>query len=123
MKHKGMLAALAAGAAIVCTSLPAPLAGDLVSSQAYADGAGSSRGSGKWKRAVRVRGYYYRGGYYSYTDEDVIDTRAWASSLFIPKSPYRTPLTGQQSVAGPFDHGFFFDSGLGPRFNDAPYPR
>jgi hypothetical protein len=23
--------------------------------------------------------------------------------------------------AGPFDHGFFFDSGIGPRGGDSPY--
>jgi hypothetical protein len=28
-----------------------------------------------------------------------------------------------QSPAGPFDSGFFFDSGIGPRWNDTPYPR
>jgi hypothetical protein len=121
MKHKGLLAVLTACAGIAFTGLPVPGAGDLGSSTAYADGARKAKG--KWKRAVRVKGYYYRGGYYSYTDADVIDTRAWARSLFINRNPLRTPLSEQQSPAGPFDSGFFFDSGLGPMFNDSPYPR
>lgn len=120
MKHKGLLAALAACAGIACTGLPVPGVGDIGASMAYADGVKSAS---KWKRGPRVKGYYYRGGYYSYVDADVVDTRAWARSLFISKNPLRTPLSEQQSPAGPFDSGYFFDSGIGPRFNDSPYPR
>jgi hypothetical protein len=120
MKHKGLLAVLAACAGIAFTGLPVPGAGDLASSAAHADGV---RTTAKWKRAVRVKGHYYRGGYYSYTDSDVIDSRAWARSLFISGSPSRTPFSHQQSDGGPFDSGFFFDSGMGPMFNDTPYPR
>jgi hypothetical protein len=118
MKHKGLLAVLAACAGIAFTGMPVPGVGDLGSSEAYADGVKSSS---KWKRVVRVKGFYYRGGYYSYTDAEVTDSRAWARSLFIGRK--RTPLSDQQSPGGPFDSGFFFDSGLGPRFNDSPYPR
>jgi hypothetical protein len=120
MKHKGLLAVLAACAGIAFTGVPVPGASDLGASRAYADGV---KKKSKSKRAVRVKGYYYRGGYYSYTDSDAIDTRAWARSLFISKSPQRNPLTERQSDAGPFDSGYFFDSGMGPRFNDSPYPR
>jgi hypothetical protein len=120
MKHKGLLAALAACAGIAFTGVPVPGAGDLGASRAYADGV---KKASKRKRAVRVKGYYYRGGYYSYMDADAIDTRAWARSLFISKSPFRTPLSEQQTESGPFDSGYFFDSGMGPRFNDSPYPR
>ena len=28
----------------------------------------------------------------------------------------------RQTPSGPFDSGFFFDSGIGPRAGDAPYP-
>lgn len=28
----------------------------------------------------------------------------------------------RQTPSGPFDSGFFFDSGIGPRGGDAPYP-
>jgi hypothetical protein len=122
MKHKGLLAVLAACAGIAFTGLPVPGAGDLGASKAHADGVKRPKAS-KWKRAVRVKGFYYRGGYYSYTDPDAIDTRAWARSLFISKSPFRSPLTERQTDAGPFDSGYFFESGLGPQFNSSPYPR
>lgn len=123
MKHGGLLAVLAAGAVIAFTGLPVPGVGDFGIAKAYADGGKRAKVSARGKRAVRVRGFIQRGGYYSYTDEDAIDSRAWARSLFISRSPFRTPFTAQQSPAGPFDSGFFFDSGLGPRFNDSPYPR
>jgi hypothetical protein len=119
MKYNAMWAGLAACAVLACTALP--LADDLWSSKAYADGAHQARY--KARHATRVRGYLQRGGYYSYVDEDVINSRAWARSLFISASEFRTPLSQQQSPGGPFDSGFFFDSGIGPRFNDTPYPR
>ena len=68
-------------------------------------------------------GFVRRGGYYSYTDADAINSYAWSSSLFTSSSIFRDPLASLQSPAGPFDSGFFFDSGMGPRWNDTPYPR
>jgi hypothetical protein len=118
MKCKAILAALAACA---LTAAAPAMVGDLLISKAYADGAVKYRGKGR--SAARVKGFVQRGGYYSYVDEDAINTSAWARSLFTSISPFRTPLTERQSSAGPFDHGFFFDSGLGPVFNDSPYPR
>jgi len=34
---------------------------------------------------------------------------------------YIDPTINKQSQAGPFDSGFFFDSGLGPNGGDSPY--
>jgi hypothetical protein len=121
MKYKSMVAALAAGAFVTLAGLP--MAGDLGPSQAYADGQKAKARYKKGYRATRVRGYLQRGGYYSYVDQDAINTTAWASSLFTSKSPFRNPLTERQSPGGPFDSGFFFDSGVGPPWNDSPYPR
>jgi hypothetical protein len=117
MRNTGILAAVAACAMVTCTDLPA--AGDLLESKAYADGTRYTKG----KRATRVRGYLQRGGFYSYTDADAADSTAWQRSLFTSSSTFRTPLSERQSPGGPFDSGFFFDSGVGPRFNDSPYPR
>ena len=72
--------------------MPVPGAGDLGASKAYADGVKRAKGASKWKRGVRVKGYYYRGGYYSYTDADAIDSRAWARSLFISQEPLPHPV-------------------------------
>jgi hypothetical protein len=77
----------------------------------------------KHKRATRVRGFQARGGYYSYTDSDVINTYGGSRTLYGSTNFYRDPFVDRQTTAGPFDHGFFFDSGLGPRGGDAPYPR
>jgi|RhiMetdeSRZDD1v2_1073273.scaffolds.fasta_scaffold174785_2 hypothetical protein len=119
MRYTGILAAVAACTMVACTGLPA--AGGFWTSKAYADGSRATKY--RAKRAVRVRGFLVRGGYYSYSDPDAINSYAWNRSLFTSSSIFRTPLSDQQSPAGPFDSGFFFDSGLGPRFNDAPYPR
>ena len=78
--------------------------------KAYADGGKRAKAAPRWKRAVRARGFYYGGGYYSYRDRDVVSSWAWTRSLFISRSYFRTPLTGLQTPAGPFDSGFFFDS-------------
>ncbi len=91
--------------------------------EALADGGKRARAIARGKRAMRARGFYYGGGFYSYRDRDVVSSWAWSRSLFISRSHFRTPLTGLQSPAGPFDSGFFFDSGLRPhRWNNAPYP-
>jgi hypothetical protein len=36
---------------------------------------------------------------------------------------YRDPYLDRQTQAGPFDYGFFFDSGITPRGGDSPYMR
>ena len=76
------------------------------------------------KRATRVRGFLGRRvGYYSYNDADVVNVYGGSRALFGSTNTYRDPFVDRQTTAGPFDHGFFFDSGTGPRGGDAPYPR
>jgi hypothetical protein len=75
------------------------------------------------KRSTRVRGYVARRGGYSYSDADVINTYGGSRSLYGSVNTYRDPSVDLQSPAGPFDHGFFFDSGIGPRGGNSPYPR
>src|SRR5262245_17643778 len=102
MKHKAILAALAACTLVAFTG--PPVAGDAWTSKAYADGASKARAKGK--RAVRVRGFLQRGGYYSYIDQDSINTYS-GISVYTTRSRFRTPLSEQQSPGGPFDSGFF----------------
>jgi hypothetical protein len=66
----------------------------------------------------RVGGYY---GYYSYRYRDVINTYGLTRSLYGSINSYRDPFTDRQTTNGPFDHGFFFDSGVAPRGGDSPY--
>lgn len=67
------------------------------------------------------KGYALRRGGYSYNKEDSINTYGDSRSKYGAASSYRDPRLDRQTVAGPFDHGFFFDSAIGARGGDAPY--
>jgi hypothetical protein len=121
MTYKGIMVAVAACAGVAFTDLP--VGGDLVTSKAYADGAKKIKKAKSRPKGVRVRGFLQRGGYYSYMDADAVNSYAWSSSLFTSKSTFRNPRSIEQSPGGPFDSGFFFDSDIGPPWNNAPYPR
>jgi hypothetical protein len=62
-------------------------------------------------------------GFYSYSYRDVINTYGMSRSLYGSINTYRDPFVDRQTPAGPFDHGFFFDSAIAPRGGDAPYLR
>lgn len=125
MRYKGILAVCGALALLAFSG--SPMMGE--SSTAVADGGKSARAKSarvarsKARRGVRVRGFFARGGYYSYIDPDVINTYGGTGTLYRSTSSFRDPLAERQSQGGPFDSGFFFDSGIGPRWNDSPYPR
>jgi hypothetical protein len=74
-----------------------------------------------YRGGPKVRGYVARRGGYSYTAEDAINTYGDARSLFGGASSLRDPSLDRQTNSGPFDHGFFFDSGIGARGGDSPY--
>lgn len=73
------------------------------------------------KPGPRVKGYSERRGGYSYSYPDSINTYGDGRSNYGGTSVYRDPMLDRQTNAGPFDHGFFFDSGIGPRGGDSPY--
>jgi hypothetical protein len=66
---------------------------------------------------------YRRIGFYSYTYRDVINTYGMSRTNYGSTNTYRNFFVDRQTVNGPFDHGFFFDSGIGPRGGDSPYLR
>jgi len=66
------------------------------------------------KNPAQVTIYGRRIGGYSYRWRDVINTYG------SPPPPY---LDVSQSPGGPFDTGFFFDSGIKPRGGNSPYLR
>ena len=73
------------------------------------------------KGGPRVYGYRaYRGGY-SYSYSDVTNTYGLSRSLFGGTNTWRDQMTDRQTPSGPFDHDFFFDSGVAPRGGNAPY--
>lgn len=77
--------------------------------------------AGARKKGAQVKGYVARRGGYSYSQEDTINTYGDSRSKYGGTSFYRDPQLDKQTVSGPFDHGFFFDSAIGARGGDAPY--
>ena len=69
----------------------------------------------------QVRGYVARRGGYSYTYADSLNTYGNPRTLYGGSYLYRDPMMDRQTNSGPFDHGFFFDSGMGPRGGVSPY--
>ena len=86
--------------------------------------AGSAEAGAKrngYRNGPQVKGFVQRRGGYSYSFLDSINTYGDSRSLFGGASVYRDPNLDRQTVAGPFDHGFFFDSGMGSHGGDSPY--
>jgi hypothetical protein len=74
------------------------------------------------RHATPVRAYRARRvGFYSYSYRDVINTYGMSRARYGSINSYRDPFVDRQTVNGPFDHGFFFDSGMAPRGGDSPY--
>lgn len=73
-------------------------------------------------RKPQVRGFVKRGGYYSYHPEDSINTYGDSRTRYGSTSFYRNPNVDRQTQSGPFDHGFFYDSGIStPYGGNSPY--
>lgn len=87
-----------------------------------AAGAGGHPASRYYRRAPQVRGFVQRRGGYSYTASDIANTAGDSRFLFGPTNTYRNQYLDRQSRSGPFDHGFFWDSGVSPRGGNSPYP-
>ena len=69
----------------------------------------------------RVKGFVQRRGGYSYKWSDTINTYGDSRTRYGSVNSYRDPNLDRQSLSGPFDHGFFFDSGMGRIGGSAPY--
>ena len=123
MNSTGILVAACGALAIVALADGPAQAGGRVYGSGYRDGyVAPGKSYYRRKHGTRVRGFLLRrGGYYSYVDDDVINTYGGSRSLFGSTNTYRDPYVDRQTTAGPFDHGFFFDSGVAPRGGDAPY--
>lgn len=76
----------------------------------------------KYSRSgAKVKGYVARRGGYSYEYSDSINTYGDSRGRYGSALNFRDFNLGRQTEAGPFDHGYFFDSGMGPRGGDSPY--
>lgn len=125
MKNKGMMVAVCS-AIVVLAFTSSGQAGEREESTTYRQRAHMEPTKSRYhrKRPARVKGFLARrGGYYSYTDSDVVNVYGGSRALYGSTNTYRDPFIDRQTSSGPFDHDFFFDSGTGPRGGDAPYPR
>jgi hypothetical protein len=107
--------------AIVAALVTIPLAAVPAGAQDKTSADGAHRASAYYHRAPQVRGFVQRRGGYSYSSSDVVNTWGNGRSLFGSTNTYRNPYLDLQSRSGPFDHGFFFDSGVSPRGGNSPY--
>ncbi len=73
------------------------------------------------KNGGKGQGQASRRGGYSYSQSDSINTYGDSRTKYGSASAYRDPSLDKQTVSGPFDHGFFFDSAIGLHGGDAPY--
>lgn len=117
-----LLAAAALGALLVAGTAPAAQA--QVTSERTAEMINTSaRAKPRHyrRKGTRVYGYVARRGGYSYSYSDVTNTYGLSRSLFGSMNVWRDPSLDRQTRSGPFDHDFFFDSGIGPRGGNSPY--
>ena len=106
--------------AILATALAAVLGFSMVS-EGVADSSRGERQTSYRKKKPQVRGYVARRGGYSYSYADSLDTYGSARTVTGGSRYYRDANLDRQTTSGPFDHGFFFDSGVSPRGGDSPY--
>jgi len=119
-KLKGSLMIALGALALVAFCGGEPAQADERKRTLVSDDSGSSVKS-RYRKRTRVYGYTARRGGYSYTPSDVVNTYGLTRNLYGSTNSFRDPFSDRQTVAGPFDHGFFFDSGIGPRGGDSPY--
>ena len=74
-----------------------------------------------YRSGPQVKGFVVRRGGYSYQYADSINTYGNSRTNNGGADVYRDPSLDRQTTAGPFDNGFFFDSGIGFRGGDSPY--
>ena len=113
---------LAAALAVSVAALPAagPAEAGRYGRSASPDGGAHAK-SGYYRGKSEVRGYVKRRGGYSYSKEDTINTYGDARGRFGAANSLRDPSMDTQTRSGPFDHGFFFNSPMGPIGGDSPY--
>jgi hypothetical protein len=92
-----------------------------VSTEAETQESRDVRTSRLYRRKPQVRGFVRRRGGYSYAWTDSINTYGDTQSRYSSGSTFRTYQFDRQSIGGPFDSDFFFDSGISPRGGNSPF--
>ncbi len=108
-----------AAAATLLTTAPAAAGhkSKVYKSHAHA-GSVEHRWSHSYRRGPQVRGFVLRRGGYAYAASDSINTYGDGRAVYGGGNPY---FYNQPTQGGPFDSGFFFDSGINPRGGNSPY--
>ncbi len=119
MTHFKAAGLMLVGLGLALAPLPAE-AGSKRAPKVVEQGAEHSQSS--YYRGTKVKGYVARrGGGYSYSAEDTINTYGDARGSYGAASSFRDPQFDRQTNAGPFDHGYFFETPSGTHGGDAPY--
>lgn len=84
-------------------------------------GQGGHKSSTYYRGGPKVKGYVQRRGGYSYDYQDSINTYGDANTLYGGNTGYSDPYVDRQTVAGPFDNGYFFNTPTGPQGGSSPY--
>lgn len=121
MMRTVLVAGLATLGLAIGLSAPVEAGGAKKRAVTTVDTGGAHPASAYYRRGPQVRGFVARRGGYSYTAADSINTYGDSRSLYGGASVFRDPVLDRQTNSGPFDHGFFFDSGISPRGGDSPY--
>ncbi len=116
-----LLAVVAAVSLISFGSVGSADAGGRYHARSAAEDGGAHAKSSYYRRGPQVRGYVKRRGGYSYTKEDTINTYGDSRGRFGAANSLRDPSLDMQTRAGPFDHGFFFNTPMGRNGGDSPY--
>lgn len=117
---KQVLGILLGAVLLLGTALPEPVSAGGWGSHKYRHGGGYY-GMRLKRRGPKVRGYVARRGGYSYAPEDTINTYGDSRTVFGSTNSYRNYWEDRQTPSGPFDNGFFFDSGIEPNGGNSPY--
>jgi len=108
--------------AAACTILALAIGGNSTTSNAQDVSTGGHSASKYYKdNASSARSARQRRGGYSFFAEDTINTYGDSRTTNSGANSYRFEFYTRQTPSGPFDHGFFFDSGIGMNGGNSPY--
>jgi hypothetical protein len=117
--------ALALGALVLAAYPSASSAAERLAKAPAVRAIGSAeQTSARYPRQRSAHARHFAGrriGFYSYSYRDVINTYGMSRTLYGGTNTYRAPFMDRQTPAGPFDHDFFFDSGMGLHGGYSPY--
>jgi hypothetical protein len=117
MRRSGVLMVVGA---VLSLALTGAAGADAVVRSGKAEVRGHGGGVVYRRSGTRVRGYIAGRGGYSFGPNDAVSPYGPYFNRYYYEGPYVLSRP-RQTPFGPFDSGFFFDSGIEPRGGFAPY--